>query len=221
MKFWKYQLNGNDFILIETKKRFTKEQIIKMCDAHFGIGADGLCILSQSHNRIHYKHYNVDGSKAGMCGNGIRCVGLWYMNKKQVNQCVIEINEHSYTLFRKDQLVSLIAPIPKIIKPNCYHSGVKHWISKDYQESREYNVDVVNYHNAMYFTLTTYELGVGYTHACGSGALAAYYHGYLYHGLADIACCESAGGINILRRHKSNIYLSGNPILVYYGYYNE
>lgn len=71
----KYHGLGNDFILldwetfdaIENKEDF----IIKVCDRHTGIGADGLIAVKQ--NPLEMIYYNQDGSRAPMCGNGIRC----------------------------------------------------------------------------------------------------------------------------------------------------
>ena len=46
----------------------------RICDVHFGIGADGLVLVKASANRdFRMVIYNADGSEAEMCGNGIRC----------------------------------------------------------------------------------------------------------------------------------------------------
>ncbi|MEG0093945.1 MAG: hypothetical protein RR673_07605 [Erysipelotrichaceae bacterium] len=218
MKFWKYQLNGNDFILIQTKKTPVKEWIIKTCDRYMGIGADGILCINIIKDKLYYHHYNADGSMAKMCGNGIRCVGDWYMKNKKIKQCTIEIQNQVFHLYANQEFVTLIAPIPKILSNNTYQSGVKHKISDSYEENNEYNVDVVHYYNSMYFKVDTYELGVGYTKSCGTGALAAYYHGYLHHNLHSIAFVTSEGGMNIIRKSNHHLYLSGKPVRVYFGY---
>lgn len=75
--FAKFQGTGNDFILIDgftTKFVFTPTRIKEMCDRHFGIGADGLIVISPSNSYLFEMiYYNADGSKASMCGNGARC----------------------------------------------------------------------------------------------------------------------------------------------------
>ncbi len=74
MKFYKYQATGNDFILLDFMPQDPAKVAQKVCDRHFGIGADGLMFAQDSEQaniRMHY--YNADGSRAQMCGNGLRC----------------------------------------------------------------------------------------------------------------------------------------------------
>ncbi len=81
ISFYKYQGNGNDFIIIDDRKttlEFTTEQIASFCDRHFGIGADGLMMLSQSgQHDFSMLYYNSDGQPAAMCGNGGRCIAAF------------------------------------------------------------------------------------------------------------------------------------------------
>lgn len=81
IEFFKFQGAGNDFILINDlaeKHHFAKEQIVKLCDRHFGIGADGLVLVRPSES-VDFKvvFYNPDGSEPEMCGNGIRCLAKY------------------------------------------------------------------------------------------------------------------------------------------------
>ena len=72
--FEKMQALGNDFIFIkqsECENEQLSELAIKLCDRHFGIGADGLIIVSQ--DPLEMKIFNQDGSMATMCGNAMRC----------------------------------------------------------------------------------------------------------------------------------------------------
>ena len=81
--FHKYEGAGNDFILIDNRNGAFKpdaEVIARLCDRHFGVGADGLMTLSTTSEegivaRMHY--YNSDGSEGEMCGNGARCFALF------------------------------------------------------------------------------------------------------------------------------------------------
>lgn len=77
MRFSKLQAAGNDFILvngIEYSNLNLSETAKKVCDRHFGIGADGLMTCEESKVAdIKMNYYNSDGSRGEMCGNGIRC----------------------------------------------------------------------------------------------------------------------------------------------------
>ncbi|MCT4594168.1 MAG: diaminopimelate epimerase [Anaeromicrobium sp.] len=77
MKFTKMQAAGNDFILINGFEYEIDDYnglAKKVCDRHFGIGADGLMVCKDSNVAdIEMRYYNSDGSRGEMCGNGIRC----------------------------------------------------------------------------------------------------------------------------------------------------
>jgi diaminopimelate epimerase len=78
--FTKYQGLGNDFILVDnrasTEPLINPQQAEKLCDRHFGIGADGVIFALPGQNGTDYtmRIYNSDGSEPEMCGNGIRCM---------------------------------------------------------------------------------------------------------------------------------------------------
>lgn len=70
----KYHGCGNDFIMTHydnVKDLDLTDFIIKACDRHTGIGADGAIFIKEHPLTMIY--YNQDGSRAPMCGNGIRC----------------------------------------------------------------------------------------------------------------------------------------------------
>ncbi len=78
MEVYKYQGAGNDFVVIDGRGGnavFTEDEIRRLCDRRFGIGADGLIIFDRSSQYdFSMKYYNSDGSSGMMCGNGGRCV---------------------------------------------------------------------------------------------------------------------------------------------------
>ena len=93
INFWKYQGNGNDFIIIDEWKHsysLTEPQIAALCDRHFGIGADGLMRLSKSEKYdFKMQYYNADGKLASMCGNGGRCIVAFAFMRKYVGDQLI------------------------------------------------------------------------------------------------------------------------------------
>ena len=79
MKFWKLQGIGNDFIAIDGRNDNIandnyRELAKKVCHRRFSVGADGLLVVKNSNIAdIEMVYYNSDGSRASMCGNGLRC----------------------------------------------------------------------------------------------------------------------------------------------------
>lgn len=91
IKFTKYHGLGNDFILIDnraaTQPIITPEQAVKLCDRHFGIGADGVIFALPGQEGTDYtmRIFNSDGSEPEMCGNGIRCLALFLAELEGTN----------------------------------------------------------------------------------------------------------------------------------------
>ena len=76
--FYKYQGAGNDFLIADNRDgslRLSPEQVARLCDRRYGVGADGLMLLETS-DRYDFRmvYYNSDGSGGMMCGNGGRCI---------------------------------------------------------------------------------------------------------------------------------------------------
>lgn len=81
MKFTKMHGCGNDYVYVDCTKITIEDEVntaIQISDRHFGVGSDGLILIKTS-NKADFKMdmYNNDGSKAQMCGNGIRCVAKY------------------------------------------------------------------------------------------------------------------------------------------------
>lgn len=76
VEYAKMQGCGNDFILVRREDlRWPLSAVARLlCDRRFGIGADGLMAAGSSANAaVRMVYYNSDGSRAALCGNGIRC----------------------------------------------------------------------------------------------------------------------------------------------------
>lgn len=81
MKFTKMHGIGNDYVYVNCFEESIKNpaEVSKfVSDRHFGIGSDGLILISPSAKAdFRMNIYNADGSQAEMCGNGIRCVAKY------------------------------------------------------------------------------------------------------------------------------------------------
>ena len=72
LQFYKYQGTGNDFVILDNREgniQLSKEQVVFLCDRHFGIGSDGLMLLNK-HESYDFEmvYYNADGALGTMCG---------------------------------------------------------------------------------------------------------------------------------------------------------
>lgn len=82
MKFTKMQGLGNDYIYVYGAPKNPEELSVRLSDRHFGIGGDGLVLISLSDVAdFKMRIFNADGSEAKMCGNGIRCVAKYVYDK--------------------------------------------------------------------------------------------------------------------------------------------
>ncbi len=82
LSFYKYHGAGNDFIIVDNRNGdfvATPQQIAFLCHRHFGIGADGLMLIS-NHDTLDFtmQYFNSDGKEGSMCGNGGRCISAFY-----------------------------------------------------------------------------------------------------------------------------------------------
>lgn len=86
MKFTKMHGLGNDYIYVNGFDERVQNPVAlarEMSDRHTGVGSDGLIlILPSQHADVRMEMYNADGSRAQMCGNGIRCVAKYAVERK-------------------------------------------------------------------------------------------------------------------------------------------
>jgi diaminopimelate epimerase len=200
--FYKYQGTGNDFVMLDNRNRIYDfvgiNEVKKMCDRRFGIGADGL-IKINAHPSLTFEmdYYNSDGSKS-FCGNGARCtiafadfLGIECQN---VDFWAID-GGHTATL--KEQKVALamnnVNEIHEIASDYLLHTGSPHYIqfvdnvaqvdvykqgnfirNQDNYKLEGVNVNFVQVINEQELFVRTYERGVeDETLSCGTGVTAA------------------------------------------------
>ncbi len=97
MKFTKMHGCGNDYIYVDGAKeqilQDKKPEIVRrLSDRHFGIGGDGVIFINPSDEAdFEMEMYNMDGSRAEMCGNGIRCVAKFVYDKGLTQKTSVSI----------------------------------------------------------------------------------------------------------------------------------
>lgn len=97
IKFTKMQGCGNDYVYIDGINQKidsdTKPELVKrLSDRHFGIGSDGVIFINKDAKAdFEMEMYNADGSRAEMCGNGIRCVAKFVYDKGLIDRTEFDI----------------------------------------------------------------------------------------------------------------------------------
>ena len=92
LSFSKMQGAGNDFVVIDAVTQavdLSAAHIKRIADRRRGIGCDQVLLLSPPDDPdadFRYSIFNADGSRAGQCGNGARCVGRFLREKKLTRQ---------------------------------------------------------------------------------------------------------------------------------------
>ena len=83
-RFIKFHGFGNDYIVIEseqlTQAGSLNDFARRICNRHYGAGADGIAVVSKVQNDaadFHVRIFNPDGSEAGLSGNGTRCAAAY------------------------------------------------------------------------------------------------------------------------------------------------
>jgi diaminopimelate epimerase len=82
LKFEKWQALGNDYVIVERDElpwELTAERVRLICAPHFGVGSDGVLLLSRSEGShvAELRIFNPDGFEAELSGNGARQAALY------------------------------------------------------------------------------------------------------------------------------------------------
>ncbi len=103
VKFAKMHGLGNDFIIIPLNQMqnfdLSPGKVKRLCHRRMGIGADGILVLkSRSSSEIEDNTgfdltiFNSDGSRASMCGNGVRCAAHYLKKQGMIEE---KVNLHT------------------------------------------------------------------------------------------------------------------------------
>jgi len=205
LHFYKYQATGNDFIMIDKRNlsfQLSTEMVAELCDRHFGIGADGLILLSADKDADFYMaYYNSDGNESTMCGNGGRCITAFASKLKLIGKTA-RFNaidgQHQSTIAGQSNGIMHVRlkmkDVDEIIKTEnsfTLNTGSPHWVTfaeniglldmaregRKIRYSTRFVKDGINVNFAEihddYLFIRTYERGVeDETLSCGTGVTA-------------------------------------------------
>lgn len=119
------QGTGNDFVVIDNRKsEYTLNQLIelapKICHRKYGVGADGLLALQKPRypsTDFEMLYRNADGSDAGMCGNGSRCLALYASQIRMGKNLSFSVHDSIYKAeVNSEDAISITFPHTAIIK---------------------------------------------------------------------------------------------------------
>jgi diaminopimelate epimerase len=149
MKFIKMHGSGNDFILIDSRKENLDgmdlaKLAVRLCDRHYGIGADGLLLVYPSKLAdVKMRVINPDGSEPEMCGNGIRCFAKYVYETMEKKKELISVETIAGTM-----LPSVVEHKGKIAIVEVDMGTPKKVISDRLKvDNKEYDVMLVNMGN--------------------------------------------------------------------------
>ncbi|MDP6102594.1 MAG: diaminopimelate epimerase, partial [Dehalococcoidia bacterium] len=89
MRFTKMHGAGNDYVLLDARDKEADWPALAkcLCERHMGVGADGLLLVMPSDSAdVRMVMYNPNGSEAEMCGNGIRCLAKYVLERDIVDR---------------------------------------------------------------------------------------------------------------------------------------
>lgn len=99
MKFTKMQGCGNDYVYVNCFEENIEDRpamAVRVSNRNFGVGSDGLiCICPSETADFKMDMYNMDGSCAAMCGNGIRCVGKYVYDRGMTDKTKLTVETGS------------------------------------------------------------------------------------------------------------------------------
>jgi diaminopimelate epimerase len=133
VKFEKWQALGNDYLILEQERLpwpLTETRVEWLCDQHFGVGADGVLLLSRSEDPefvAALRIFNPDGSEAELSGNGAR-------------EAILYLRRHGWTEEDEFAISTVAGPIRPTITGELTCSvdmGRASTTSKDYPSGPE------------------------------------------------------------------------------------
>ncbi|WP_148688633.1 diaminopimelate epimerase [Methanopyrus sp. SNP6] len=237
MQFWKVHGTRNDFVLVdETEEEVVPESDKPdfarwACNRRSGIGADGVVFIRSDPPSVEMRVFNRDGSEAEFCGNAARCVVKYVTEVRGENVKVLRTLSGVHRVVVLGGWIAVEVPeaeIKKVVELGYeVDAGVPHFVRlterdpvRDFRSltddakaifSEYESIGGVNVTYAApsveELRVRTFERGVGWTPACGSGVVAASLVYSEIFGPFDEVSVRTAGG-------SLRVSLSDGPLLI-------
>ena len=227
MDFIKAETNGNDFVIIHgTSSSLGGDEKRAMADRKFGVGCDQLIFVEEAGVLGAYsiEFFNQDGSYASMCGNG-SCAAVKYIAREFSNvprRLTLCIGDTKYDAVLGDNgSVSVSFPTP-YYDGEVILTGNRHLVfsMKEVEQAAalaqqhpDCNLHFISQVTSDTIKVKTFERGVGWTLACGSGAIAVGFHS----GIQGEVHIIHDGGPSTVEVTQTCAILTTTPQLVFDG----
>ena len=139
----------NDFVVLfdpEDAHELTPEQVVRICDRRSGIGADGTIRIIKRDGKWFMDYRNSDGSLAEMCGNGIRVMARYLVERGHQPEGIFAINTRAGMKYLAvpavDDIAVNMGAIHEVYGEITVTVGDKSWAG--------YNINVGNPHAVVF-----------------------------------------------------------------------
>lgn len=228
--FRKMHAQGNDFVILDGRHaglpEFDAALIVAMAERRTGIGCDQLLVLlADATCDAALRIFNNDGSEAGNCGNGLRCVGSMLLTESGAESVSIRLRDRSVRAEHIENGVRVHMGKASVTDANAAHVDIEignaHRVFfeaiEDFPHDR--NVEIVSGQVADDAYVDIIERGSGRTPSCGSGACAtavAIWHQDGHHRPQHI---HMPGGMVTVSGSADDVRLEGPVSYVFDGAY--
>ena len=249
MEFLKVEGLGNDFVLFEGSAP-SAGQIRRWCNRRTGIGADGALRVTRSDHPeavARMEYWNADGTAAGMCGNGLRCVARYVfeqgwpgrrsftiqtatgLNRAEVLDGIVRVELGPYRIGSRSVICDRSFTTVNLGNPHAVT------FVEDPAELKEAPLDTVGPSlqghalfpagvNVEFACMTAsslrvrvWERGAGETQACGTGAAAVAAVAFQHGWVEQVSDIKLPGGLLGVELIDRVAWIRGPAVLVFSG----
>lgn len=210
----------------------------KLCDRHRGVGADGIIVLTPTDSFVIMDVINADATVAQNCGNGLRCAASWWFKNHFVDHVVFNLSGRNFSCRKHEDSIHVdmgtcvlrlqedfFFASQNLFSRVCEgHIGNVHRtfflnrpadfrallpeVKAKFLDVNSVNIGFVSQIEPGRFFSHVYERGVGWTNACGSGALiAASFLRYLNQTTtSEVVICQPGGELVISVTEESDLH---------------